>query len=283
MRILGIYRLFWILFAADQSFGETKSELKSEVECSSLQSCQSDLNYLTIKPKIKKPPRRSKEEKLGSKSEMSCQTDLSAQRDKNMKGPLSPPSKSFKMVRLTKAAGEELGIIISKKRNVNKNNTTGYEIAHIDPDGLVRRDGRFRLGDEIVNVNGASLRGLNMEGAKMLLRNSSGEVDIILARDTEDAAQEKSTSAGQTAPVERRRRRKLPMIERPRSAPIYDLPVEGRNSTYCRPRDPARVSTTTSSSSSSSSSCGGGSLKTVIHISETGSSLPSHFPHTAGQ
>ena len=266
-----------ILFAADQSFGESKSELKSDVECSSLQSCQSDINYLTIKPKIKKPPRKSKEEKLGSKSETSCQTDLSAPRDKNMKGPLSPPSKSFKMVRLTKAAGEELGIIISKKRNVNKNNTTGYEIAHIDPDGLVRRDGRFRLGDEIVNVNGASLRGLNMEGAKMLLRSSSGELDIILARETEEAAagQEKPTSAGQTAPVERRRRRKLPLIERPRSAPIYDLPAEVRSSssTYCRPRqEPAR-----------SSSSGGGSLKTVIHISETGSSLPSHGPQTAGR
>ena len=272
-----------ILFAADQPFGESKSELKSDVECSSLQSCQSELNYLTIKPKIKKPPRKSKEEKLGSKSEISCQTDLSAQREKNMKGPLSPVSpvspsgKSFKMVRLNKAAGEELGIIISKKRNVNKNNTTGYEIAHIDPDGLVRRDGRFRLGDEIVNVNGASLRGLNMEGAKMLLRNSAGELDIILARETEEAGQEKASSVGQTAPVERRRRRKLPMIERPRSAPIYDLPAEVRSSAYCRPRDPARVSTTTSSSSGS----GGGSLKTVIHISESGSSLPSQLP--AGQ
>ena len=275
-----------ILFPSDQSYGESKSEVKSDLESSSLQSVQSatDLNYLTIKPKIKKPPRKSKEEKLGSKSEMSCQTELnniSSQRPLSPVSSVSPASKSFKMVRLNKATGEELGIIISKKRNVNKNKTTGYEIAHIDPDGLVRRDGRFRLGDEIVNVNGASLRGLNMEGAKMLLRSSSGEVDIILARDTEEANQEKSTSAGQTAPVERRRRRKLPMIERPRSAPIYDLPAEGRNSTYCRPRDPARVSTTTSSSSSSS--CGGGSLKTVIHISETGSSLPSHFPQTAGR
>ena len=257
--------------------------MRGDADPSSVPS-SNDLNYLTIKPKIKKPPRKSKEEKLGSKVEMSCQTDLnniSTQRDKNMMGslsPASPPSKSFKMVRLKKAAGEELGIIISKKRNVNKNNTTGYEIAHIDPDGLVRRDGRFRLGDEIVNVNGASLRGLNMEGAKMLLRNSSGEVDIILARDTEDASQEKSTSAGQTAPVERRRRRKLPMIERPRSAPIYDLPAEVRSSTYCRPRMETNNTTTTTTYSSG----GGGSLKTVIHISESGASLPSHFPLTPG-
>ena len=36
------------------------------------------------------------------------------------------------------APAEELGIIISKKRNQNKN-TTGFEIAHIDPDGLIHR------------------------------------------------------------------------------------------------------------------------------------------------
>ena len=252
---------------ADHSIGESKSEVKSDLEPSSIQS-HNDMNYLTIKPKIKKPPRKSKEEKPASKSEMSCQTELnniSTQRDKNC-GQVGPPSKSFKMLRLSKSVGEELGIIISKKRNVNKNKTTGYEIAHIDPDGLVSRDGRFRLGDEIVNVSGSSLRGLNMEGAKMLLRNSSGQVDIIIARETEQTIQERTTSTGQTAPVERRRRRKLPMIERPRSAPIYDLPADLRSSTCCRVREErpeARLATST-----------GGNLKTVIHISESGASVP---------
>ena len=33
---------------------------------------------------------------------------------------------------------EELGIIISKKRNPSKG-TTGYVIAHIEPDGLVNK------------------------------------------------------------------------------------------------------------------------------------------------
>ena len=74
------------------------------------------------------------------------------------------------------------------------------------------------LGDEIVNVNGSSLRGLTMEEARNLLRNCRGQVDIILARDPEKAPVSSSSAA---APVERRRRRKLPMIERPRSAPIY--------------------------------------------------------------
>jgi hypothetical protein len=79
------------------------------------------------------------------------------------------------------------------------------------------RDGRFVLGDEIVNVNGSSLRGLSMEEARNLLRNCRGEVDIILARDPD---KDKVTPSN-APPVERRRRRKLPMIERPRSAPIY--------------------------------------------------------------
>ena len=47
---------------------------------------------------------------------------------------------------------------------------------------LVPRDGRFLLADEIVNVNGASLRGLSMEEARNLLRSCQGQVDIIIAR-----------------------------------------------------------------------------------------------------
>ena len=80
----------------------------------------------------------------------SCQTPGPALASKNKSSPAPAPpsapasasssssSKSFKMLRLQKAASEELGIIISKKRNPTKN-TTGYEIAHIDPDGLVHR------------------------------------------------------------------------------------------------------------------------------------------------
>lgn len=58
-----------------------------------------------------------------------------------------------------------------------------------------------------------------MEEARNLLRNCKGEVDIIIARDPTSVQQDKLN--GTAAPVERRRRRKLPTIERPRSAPIY--------------------------------------------------------------
>ena len=49
-------------------------------------------------------------------------------------------SKRFKMLRLKKdnTNSEELGIVISKKRNPQKG-TSGYIIAHIEPEGLVER------------------------------------------------------------------------------------------------------------------------------------------------
>ena len=121
------------------------------------------------------------------------------------------------------------------------------------------RDGRFQLGDEIINVNGKSLRGLSIDEARYLLKSScssiSSDVDIILARDPPPAPildnsgmlQNESSGYGSQhesfnsnpsvpplsqgqgnganpTPVERRRRRRLPFIERPRSAPIHTLP-----------------------------------------------------------
>ena len=69
-----------------------------------------------------------------------------------------------------------------------------------------------------------------MEEARNLLRSCEGEVDIILARDPGDLPPLPSshgeasaqTSSNSNNPVERRKRRKLPLIERPRSAPIHD-------------------------------------------------------------
>ena len=48
------------------------------------------------------------------------------------------PAKAFKMLRLRKGETEELGIIISKKRNPVKG-TSGYVIAHIEPEGLIHK------------------------------------------------------------------------------------------------------------------------------------------------
>ena len=113
----------------------------------------------TLKTKMKKPPRKSKEDP--HKSEISCQTEFPPQFQPNVEYPVTAPvktipplplnfaenipttlpsltSKSFKMLRVTKKDSDELGIIISKKRNPSKG-TTGYIIAHVEPDGLVNK------------------------------------------------------------------------------------------------------------------------------------------------
>ena len=135
-----------------------------KISCDFNATQQSIINQLSTKPKMKKPPRKSKEEKP-VKIETSCQTDSQSSQaensDKNndrTKPPTSsvepptnfsdtssPPSmlpsltsKSFKMLRLRKAPTEELGIIISKKRNPLKG-TTGFIIAHIEPEGLINK------------------------------------------------------------------------------------------------------------------------------------------------
>ena len=85
------------------------------------------------------------------------------------------------------------------------------------------------MGDELVNVNGSSLRGVTMEEARHILRSCSGDVDIIVAREGgQEAGAGASAPSSSAAPVERRKRRKLPMIERPKSAPIYPGMVDFR-------------------------------------------------------
>ena len=137
---------------------QTTSDCQLKQDSESISSEYSHVPQPT-KPKMKKPPRKSKEEQP-QRIETSCQTDYPSQSktnpDKNSEQskppnalPLNfadniPPtlpsltSKSFKMLRLRKNHSEELGIIISKKRNPNKG-TTGYIIAHIEPDGLVNK------------------------------------------------------------------------------------------------------------------------------------------------
>jgi len=133
-------------------------------------------------------------------------------------------NKQFRMYRLVKEPGMELGVLITKKFNKDKR-TTGYIIAYIEPHGLVHRDGRFKVNDEIINVNGSSLRGLTMEQARNILKNTSQNVDIIIARSPE-TSKEKSQGP---KPLTRRKRR-LPVIERPKSAPLSGEIIGGLTS-----------------------------------------------------
>merc|ERR1719297_435953 len=107
--------------------------------------------------------------------------------------------KNFKMMRLIKDSSNELGIIISSKKNTG-NGMSGYTIAHIEPRGLIDRDGRFLIGDEIINVNGASLRGVTMEEARHILGTCGPEIDIIVARELQETVRtgaQSKTAAGE--------------------------------------------------------------------------------------
>ena len=124
-------------------------------------------------------------------------------------------NKQFRLYRIQKSEGSELGVLITKKFNKDKR-TVGYIIAYIEPGGLIDLDGRFHIGDEIINVNGQSLRGLTMEQAREVLKNASKTVDFIVAR-APDAKEEKAFQGPK--PLIKKRRR-LPVIDRPKSAPL---------------------------------------------------------------
>lgn len=189
-----------------------------------------------------KPPRKSKqpsEEEPRSHSQPAPSTSRDRERSSSAASVPSLSQKNFKMMRLIKDTSNELGIIISSKKNTG-NGMSGYTIAHIEPRGLIDRDGRFLIGDEIINVNGASLRGVTMEEARNILGTCGPEIDIIVARELQQQQQQQqvspaarqSSAASSGAAInnaERRKRRKLPqVIERPQSAPVYKNVVTER-------------------------------------------------------
>ena len=64
-------------------------------------------------------------------------------------------------------------------------------------------------------MNGSTLRGLSMEQARTVLKSTAQNVDIIIARSPDPV---RAKAAG-PKPLSRRKRR-LPVIERPKSAPL---------------------------------------------------------------
>ena len=128
-------------------------------------------------------------------------------------------NKQFRLYRVHKREGcSELGVLITKKFNRDKR-TVGYVIAYIEPGGLIDADGRFHVGDELINVNGKVLRGLSMEEARDALQNAAATVDLIVARSPDFALQSASAFQG-PKPLLLRKRRRLPVIDRPKSAPL---------------------------------------------------------------
>ncbi len=133
--------------------------------------------------------------------------------------------KQFRLYRLRRsltaaniAKNTDLGMLITKKVS-RERNSAGYIIAYIEPGGLIASDGRFSVGDEIVNVNGTALRGLGLEAARDALRGARGPtIDFIVARAPPEVSAGNGSKGG--GGPNRRRRRRLPVIDRPKSAPL---------------------------------------------------------------
>lgn len=113
-----------------------------------------------------------------------------------------PCTKRFRKIRLLKTRlDESLGVYLAQHRVDFDSSGSNYEIRYIvvklDFDGIAHRDGRLRIGDEIVNVNGKILRGLSsLQEVQHIVNSCSTEateenvdtfrryqVDLVMAHD----------------------------------------------------------------------------------------------------
>ncbi|CAH0405331.1 unnamed protein product [Chilo suppressalis] len=113
-----------------------------------------------------------------------------------------PCTKRFRKIRLLKSRlDESLGVYLAQHRVDFDSTGSNYEIRYIvvklDFDGIAHRDGRLRIGDEIVNVNGRVLRGLSsLKEVQHIVNSCSTEattedgslfqryqVDLVMAHD----------------------------------------------------------------------------------------------------
>ena len=83
------------------------------------------------------------------------------------------------------------------------------------------RDGRFQIGDELVNVNGVSLQGITMREVTHILNTSGPQVDIIIARD-------QHTTQRLNRSISLRRRQAKHKIQRPQSITMHSHVVTER-------------------------------------------------------
>ncbi|KAI5635620.1 PDZ domain (Also known as DHR or GLGF) domain-containing protein [Phthorimaea operculella] len=95
-----------------------------------------------------------------------------------------PCTKRFRKIRLLKSRlDESLGVYLAQHRVDFDSSGNNYEIRYIvvklDFDGIAHRDGRLRIGDEIVNVNGKVLRGQSsLKEVQHIVNSCSTEANL---------------------------------------------------------------------------------------------------------
>ncbi|KAM8711954.1 hypothetical protein ACLKA7_012465 [Drosophila subpalustris] len=94
----------------------------------------------------------------------------------------------FRQLKLERKCQEDyIGLVLSPKMVVTNNNEQQYRylIVELEPYGMAQKDGRLRLGDEIVNVNGKHLRGIQSfaEVQRLLSTFVENCIDLVIAHD----------------------------------------------------------------------------------------------------
>ncbi|KAF6738001.1 Multiple PDZ domain protein, partial [Oryzias melastigma] len=111
----------------------------------------------------------------------------------------SPDSASWdqpRSVRLTRTAGQSLGISIMGGRGMGRRLSSGEMmrgvfIKHISPDSPAAHNGTLRAGDRILEVSGVDLRGASHEEAVEAIRRAGDSV-VLLVRSGQDRCQSPS-------------------------------------------------------------------------------------------
>ncbi|XP_050743330.1 protein enabled isoform X2 [Drosophila biarmipes] len=94
----------------------------------------------------------------------------------------------FRQLKLERKCQEDyIGIVLSPKTVMTNSNEQQYRylIVELEPYGMAQKDGRLRLGDEIVNVNGKHLRGIQSfaEVQRLLSSFVDNCIDLVIAHD----------------------------------------------------------------------------------------------------
>ncbi|EDW73772.2 uncharacterized protein Dwil_GK19638 [Drosophila willistoni] len=94
----------------------------------------------------------------------------------------------FRQLKLERKCQEDyIGIVLSPKMVMTNSNEQQYRylIVELEPYGMAQKDGRLRLGDEIVNVNGKHLRGIQSfaEVQRLLSSFVDNAIDLVIAHD----------------------------------------------------------------------------------------------------
>lgn len=114
--------------------------------------------------------------------------------------------KEFKTIRFYKEEYEEMGIFIEKKDSNAK--TSNCVVTQIENGGLADRDGRIKIGDELIKVNGKRLRGVSLGEAKVILKNVGKEVELVIARNPTSEDSERKNHKGNNYETEKKTDRK---------------------------------------------------------------------------